>query len=68
MLYHSGARGAAERFGAMQAEAVAYVVCQGVGVECTTTAADYATLYDGDKRGLGQVAFAEAGNLRENPR
>src|SRR3989442_2367005 len=37
-----------------QAEAVAYVVSRGVGLETTTAAADYIALYNGDKRTLAQ--------------
>jgi hypothetical protein len=35
-----------------QAEAVAYVVCRGVGLETNTAAADYIKLYNGDKHTL----------------
>ena len=35
-----------------QAEAVAFVVCQGVGLETNNAAADYIALYDGDKKTL----------------
>src|SRR5712692_5602767 len=37
-----------------QAEAVAFVVCRGVGLETNTAAADYIALYNGDKKALGQ--------------
>jgi antirestriction protein ArdC len=33
-----------------QAEAVAFVVCRGVGLETNTAAADYIALYNGDKK------------------
>lgn len=35
-----------------QAEAVAFVVCRGVGLETITAAADYIKLYNGDKKTL----------------
>ena len=37
-----------------QAEAVAYVVCRGVGLETNSAAADYIQLYNGDKKTLGE--------------
>jgi antirestriction protein ArdC len=37
-----------------QAEAVAFVVCQGVGLETNTAAADYIALYNGDKKTLAE--------------
>jgi N-terminal domain of anti-restriction factor ArdC/IrrE N-terminal-like domain len=37
-----------------QAEAVAYVVCRGVGLETNTAAADYIALYKGDKKTLAE--------------
>jgi hypothetical protein len=37
-----------------QAEAVAFVVCQGVGLETKTAAADYIALYNGDKQTLAE--------------
>ena len=37
-----------------EAEAVAYVVCRGAGLECSTHAADYILLWDGDERVLIQ--------------
>lgn len=37
-----------------QAEAVAFVVCRGVGLETNTAAADYLALYNGDKKTLAQ--------------
>jgi len=37
-----------------QAEAVAFVVCRGVGLETNTAAADYIALYNGDKKTLGE--------------
>jgi len=41
-----------------QAEAVAYVVSRGVGLETNTAAADYIALYTGDKNTLGQSLSA----------
>jgi hypothetical protein len=35
-----------------EAEAVAYVVCQGVGLDVNTASSDYIRLYDGDKKTL----------------
>jgi RNA polymerase sigma factor (sigma-70 family) len=37
-----------------QAEAVAFVVCRGVGLETGTAAADYITLYNADKKTLAE--------------
>jgi hypothetical protein len=37
-----------------QAEAVAFVVCRGVGLETNTAAAHYIALYNGDKRTLAE--------------
>jgi hypothetical protein len=37
-----------------QAEAVAYVVSRGIGLETNSAAADYIALYTGDKKTLGQ--------------
>jgi hypothetical protein len=37
-----------------QAEAVAYVVSRGVGLETNSAAADYISLYNGDKKTLAQ--------------
>jgi hypothetical protein len=41
-----------------QAEAVAYVVSRGVGLETNSAAADYIALYSGDKKTLGQSLSA----------
>src|SRR5882762_6213911 len=41
-----------------QAEAVAYVVSRGVGLETNSAAADYIALYAGDKKTLGQSLSA----------
>jgi hypothetical protein len=35
-----------------EAEAVAYVVCQGIGLDVSTASSDYIQLYDGDKKTL----------------
>ena len=35
-----------------EAEAVAYVVCHGIGLEVNTSSSDYINLYDGDKKTL----------------
>jgi len=35
-----------------EAEAVAYVVCQGIGLDVSTSCCDYIQLYDGDKKTL----------------
>ena len=37
-----------------QAEAVAYLVCRGVGLETNSAAADYIRLYNGDKKTLAE--------------
>jgi antirestriction protein ArdC len=37
-----------------QAEAVAFVVCRGVGLETNNAAADYIALYNGEKKTLGE--------------
>ena len=37
-----------------QAEAVAFVVCRGVGLETNRAAADYVALYNGDKKTLAE--------------
>lgn len=37
-----------------EAEAVAYVVCQGIGLDVSTASSDYIQLYDGDKKTLMQ--------------
>jgi hypothetical protein len=41
-----------------QAEAVAYVVCRGVGLNTNSAAADYISLYNGDKKTLVQSLSA----------
>lgn len=37
-----------------EAESVAYVVCRGIGLECSTRASDYIQLWDGDEKVLMQ--------------
>jgi len=37
-----------------EAEAVAYVVCQGIGLNVNTASSDYVQLYDGDRKTLMQ--------------
>jgi len=37
-----------------EAEAVAFVVCQAIGLDSNNAAADYIQLYDGDKETLAQ--------------
>lgn len=37
-----------------EAEAVAYVVCRGIGLECSTKASDYIQMWDGDDKHLLQ--------------
>ena len=37
-----------------EAEAVVYVVCQGVGLDANTASSDYIRLYDGDTKTLMQ--------------
>jgi antirestriction protein ArdC len=41
-----------------QAEAVAFVVCRGVGLDTNTAAADYIALYNGDKKTLAESLSA----------
>jgi hypothetical protein len=41
-----------------QAEAVAFVVCRGVGLETNTASADYIALYNGDKKTLAESLSA----------
>jgi RNA polymerase sigma factor (sigma-70 family) len=41
-----------------QAEAVAFVVCQGIGLDTNTAAADYIGLYNGDKQTLAESLAA----------
>ena len=43
-----------EKIRELQAEAAAYVVCRGVGLETNGAAADYISLYNGDKKTLAQ--------------
>jgi len=53
MLHHSKAEARLPKTVVeMQAEAVAYVACRGVGLETNSAAADYIHLYNGDKKTL----------------
>jgi hypothetical protein len=55
MLHHSKAEDRLSRTVVeTQAEAVAYVVCRGVGLETNSAAADYIQLYNGDKKTLAE--------------
>ena len=51
---HAGARGKeiSKTVRETEAEAVAFVVCQGIGLDTNTAAADYIQLYSGDKATL----------------
>ena len=53
-MFHraDGKNRAPEEVRELQAHAVAYVVCRGVGQETNCFPADYSALYDGDKRNL----------------
>ncbi len=64
-----------------EAEAVAYVVCQGIGLDASTASSDYIQLYDGNKKTLmasleriqrtaGEIleaVTAEGGNSEDTP-
>ena len=55
MLHHSNAEARLPKTVVeTQAEAVAYVVCSGVGLETNSAAADYIHLYNGDKKTLAE--------------
>jgi antirestriction protein ArdC len=55
MLHHqNGAAPPPKVVRETQAEAVAFVVCRGVGLETNTAAADYIALYNGDKKTLAE--------------
>jgi hypothetical protein len=55
MLHHgNGKARLPETVVETQAEAVAYVVCRGVGLETNSAAADYIHLYNGDKKTLAE--------------
>jgi hypothetical protein len=59
LLHHKNDGGRLPKvFEETQAEAVAYVVCRGVGLETNSAAADYIALYTGDKKTLGQSLSA----------
>jgi len=55
MLHHAkGEERVSKTVVETQAEAVAYVVCRGVGLETNSAAADYIHLYNGDKKTLAE--------------
>ena len=49
LLHHEGTRPESRKVREVEAEAVAFAVCQGVGLEARAAAADYIQLYRGDK-------------------
>lgn len=55
-MMHQGAGGTplSKEVRETQAEAVAFVVCRGVGLETNSAAADYIALYNGDQKTLAQ--------------
>jgi antirestriction protein ArdC len=52
MHYDKRTRPPDKRVREAEAEAVAYVVCQGVGLDVNTASSDYIQLYDGDRKTL----------------
>lgn len=54
MHYDEGTRPKERTVREAEAEAVAYVVCQGIGLDVNTASSDYIQLYDGDKKTLMQ--------------
>jgi len=54
MHYDEGTRPQEKTVREAEAEAVAYVVCQGIGLDVNTASSDYIQLYDGDKKTLMQ--------------
>lgn len=55
MLHHKADRGALPKVvRETQAEAVAFVVSRGIGLETRTAAADYIALYNGDAKTLAE--------------
>ena len=52
MLYDKSTRPADKTVREAEAEAVAYVVCQGVGLDTNSASSDYIQLYNGDKKML----------------
>src|SRR4029077_5042401 len=54
MLHHGKQERLPKLVRETQAEAVAFVVCRGVGLETNTAAADYIALYNGDKKTLAE--------------
>jgi antirestriction protein ArdC len=62
-MLHHGPEGTRppERVRETQAEAVAFVVCRGVGLETNNAAADYIALYNGDRKTLAESLSAIQG-------
>lgn len=54
LLHHKGEPRLPKTVVETQAEAVAFVVCRGIGLETNTAAADYITLYTGDPNTLAE--------------
>jgi len=54
MHYDKSTRPAGKTVRETEAEAVSYVVCQGIGLDGNTASSDYIQLYDGDKKTLMQ--------------
>jgi len=54
MQYDERARPKEKTVREAEAEAVAYVVCQGIGLDVNTASSDYIPLYNGDKKTLMQ--------------
>ena len=52
LLHHEGQRPDSRKVREVEAEAVGFAVCQGVGLEARAAAADYIQLYRGDKKTL----------------
>lgn len=51
-VLHHGAKDKSRRTVELEAEAVAYVVCQAIGLDTNTAASDYIQLYHGDRQAL----------------
>jgi RNA polymerase sigma factor (sigma-70 family) len=69
LLHHRGDVALPKTVRETQAEAVAFVVSRGVGLETNTAAADYIALYNGDAKTLGEslavIQHTASGILRE---
>ena len=52
MLHQSGESSRSKTVRETEAEAVAFVVCQAIGLDANSSASDYIQLYDGDKKTL----------------